>query len=128
MNGNFFQLTYALWRLIASYISSSDAVDGNTGSNHTFAVPLRMRPRFGQNFPESVPTGKIGNFNSCAKNSNPRFNLTGRPGLVRVPSGKIIRTLPSIIFFATACVNFCMFVAPRARLTGCKPIRQNAQP
>ena len=119
---------YALWRLMAADISSSDALHGNTGSNHTWAVPLCIRPCFGQYFPASVPTGKIGNFNSWAKNSNPRFNFTVWPGLTRVPSGKMINTLPSMIFFATAWVNFCMFVAPRARFTGCSPMRQNAHP
>ena len=67
---------YALWLLMDSAISSNDALHGSSGSNHTFAVPLCMRPCLGQNLPESVPTGKIGNFNSWAKNSNPRFNFT----------------------------------------------------
>ena len=53
---------YALWRLMASLISSSDALLGNMGSNVTVAVPGVMRPRFGQYSPASVPTGRIGNF------------------------------------------------------------------
>ena len=55
-------LFYALWRLIASLISSSDALLGKIGSNVTVAVPGVTRPRFGQYRPASVPTGKIGNF------------------------------------------------------------------
>jgi len=57
MSGCFFVCYYALWRLIASLISSSDALHGNNGSNHTFAVPECILPRFGQYNPASVPTG-----------------------------------------------------------------------
>ena len=119
---------YALCRFIAALISSSDALHGNNGSNHTFAVPLCILPCFGQYRPLSVPTGVIGNFNWCAKNNRPRRSGMCVPGLARVPSGKIISVLPSRILHSTACVNFCMFVAPRARFTGCNPMRQNAQP
>ena len=57
-SGDFlFCVFYALWRLIASDISSNDAFDGNNGSKYTLAVPGCMRPCFGQYRPASVPTG-----------------------------------------------------------------------
>ncbi len=39
---------YALWRFIASLISSRVALHGNIGSKYTFAVPGVIFPRFGQ--------------------------------------------------------------------------------
>lgn len=39
---------YALCLFMASPISANDAVDGNTGSKYTCAVPGVIRPRFGQ--------------------------------------------------------------------------------
>ena len=69
-------MVYALWRLIASLISSSDALLGKIGSNVMVAVPGVMRPRFGQYKPASVPTGKIGSFKWRAKNNNPPFKGT----------------------------------------------------
>ena len=77
---------YALWRFIASDISSNDAFDGNNGSKYTLAVPGCMRPCLGQYRPASVPTGKIGNFNLYANNNKPRFNGIFWPGFARVPS------------------------------------------
>lgn len=119
---------YALWRLMDSLISSSDALHGNSGSNHTFAVPECMRPCFGQYKPASVPTGRIGNFNVCANNNRPRFNGILSPGFARVPSGKITRVPPFKTRFSTSSANFFMFVLPRARFTPNMPQRQNAQP
>lgn len=80
---------YALCLLMASLISSSDALHGNNGSNQTFAIPECIRPFFGQYKPASVPTGKIGNFNVWANNNRPRFSGMCCPGLARVPSGNI---------------------------------------
>ena len=85
---------YALWRFIASDISSNDAFDGNNGSKYTLAVPGCMRPCLGQYRPASVPTGKIGNFNLYANNNKPRFNGIFWPGFARVPSGNITMFLP----------------------------------
>ena len=101
---------YALWRLIASDISSNVALDGNNGSKYTFAVPPCIKPRFGQYRPLSVPTGNIGNFNSCAKYNNPRRNVGRAPGFTRVPSGNIISVPPFIIFFATVSAILRIFV------------------
>lgn len=39
---------YALWRLMASVISSNDALHGNIGSKYMFAVPAVILPCFGQ--------------------------------------------------------------------------------
>ena len=119
---------YALWRLMAAAISSRSAVDGNKFSKYTFATPGCIRPRFGQYRPVSVPTGKIGNFNSCAKNINPRRSAGRAPGLTRVPSGKMINVSPFMIFVATRSVSFRIFVLPRLRFTGINPIRKNIQP
>ena len=119
---------YALWRLMASLISSSDALHGNCGSNHTFAVPEFIRPCFGQYKPASVPTGKMGSFNVWANNSRPRFNGMCSPGFARVASGNMTRVEPFRTRFSTAAANCFMFVLPRARLTPIMPARQNAQP
>lgn len=119
---------YALWRLMASLISSSDALHGNSGSNHTFAMPECMRPRFGQYRPASVPIGKIGSFNVCANSNRPRFSGIFCPGLARVPSGNMTKVPPFRTRFSTSSANFFIFVLPRARLTPSMPQRQNAQP
>lgn len=103
---------YALWRLIASDISSNVALDGNNGSKYTFAVPPCIKPRFGQYRPLSVPTGNIGNFNSCAKYNNPRRNVWWVPGLTRVPSGNII-SVPPFIIFLQPCRPFCAYLYDR---------------
>jgi len=119
---------YALWRLMASLISSSDALHGSNGSNHMFAIPGCILPCFGQYRPASVPTGKIGNFNVYANINSPRFNGILSPGFARVPSGNITRVYPSRTRFSTSAANCFIFVLPRARFTPNMPQRQNAQP
>ena len=119
---------YALWRFIASDISSNDAFDGNNGSKYTLAVPGCMRPCLGQYRPASVPTGKIGSFNLYANNNKPRFNGIFWPGFARVPSGNMTRVYPSSTRFSTSLANLVMLVLPRARFTPSIPQRQNAHP
>lgn len=119
---------YALWRLMASLISSSDALLGKIGSNVTVAVPGVTRPCFGQYNPASVPIGKIGSFSWRARNNRPPFNWTCWPGFARVPSGNITKIRPFNISFSTWCDNFDRFVRPAARFTPIMPMRQNAHP
>ena len=113
---------------MASLISSSEALQGNNGSNQMFAMPECILPRFGQYNPASVPTGNIGNFNVYASINRPRFSGMRSPGLARVPSGNITNVYPSRTRFSTSAANCFMFVLPRARFTPSMPQRQNAQP